>query len=282
MEHMNMDEGTINDDNNICFDDMDVKVGDIVNDVICTKICVISCIFGTKFRRLYPAVNRSKYRCKYESNYNSNINNDDNCDCYLFTNNCGIQREVIRKGWTYIYVDDELTSDIVISSNQSKKVKFLQYLSLIPNYKQYREVIYVDHKFKLESSHIDRLLELKTLPILIRTTPMVKLSVWTEHEISMSQPRYKQFESCTVKFIEDKLQDPDYKYVENIRICNTGLIIYDTYDQRVIKFTNLMYQNLQLVGTPECQVIWAMVCQPYQNIIQTIDFNIVSILWKCP
>jgi hypothetical protein len=192
---------------------MDIKYWtsciDLINqniDKYQSKTCLISCIFGKSFDRVYQAPN--------------------GYDSYFFTNNSFLENEITKKGWIYKNIDIEITDNLVISSNQSKYIKFLQILkeSKHKYLLSYDQIIYIDHKFQIEKSHIEKLLQLKQKPILIRTTPRIKLKIQDEINDAHNQIRYQQFEDKTIEYIQQKITDG---YTDTIRICNTGLIIYN-------------------------------------------------------
>jgi hypothetical protein len=62
---------------------------------------IISCIFGSKFKYVHRSPDKEK--------------------SYFFTNN---PDAIIKKGWNYVYVNKMLSGDYIISSLQSKYVKF--------------------------------------------------------------------------------------------------------------------------------------------------------------
>ena len=201
-------------------------------------------------------------------------------DSYLYTNNNAIVETAVSKGWRVLRLDVELSSDLVVSSVQSKYVKFIQFLDDFAEiFSVYDQVMYVDHKFRVQDSHIRSLLSLKQRPILIRKTPRLKESIWHEFRVAMRQPRYRKFRARTLEYIGEKL---DQGCHDAMRICNTGLIIYQLSDQRVRLLASSVYSDICRVGSPECQIVWAMVSQQYPDIVQVIDFDAVPIEWKAP
>jgi hypothetical protein len=242
-----------------------------------TQLCVITTICGKNFKYLYPA----------PTQYN----------CYVFTNNAGLQPEAAKKGWICILfsklkppsdrINLTLTDDFVISSIQSKYVKFLQILRDNPqlNLWKYQQILYIDHKLHLHNHHIIKLQRLKnpSKGIVIRKTPRLKMSVWDEFKDALGQPRYRQFERPTRAFINAKVAQG---YQSKVRVCNTGLILYDLsskpHRDQIIKLTREVYTNIRQVSTPECQIIWAMIAQKYSPLIQNIESSDVNIPRKTP
>lgn len=225
------------------------------------NICVVSCILGTKFAKVYPALS-----C---------------CDCYFFTNNPALKPEIEGKGWIFEQVDMKLTDDFVISSNQAKWVKFLQFLK-VPKYNdwnRYEIIIYIDHKINLLNQGVDKLVSMKTKSIIVKEHHFSNHTIWGELNAANHQQRYKVFETATRKYIQDKLA---VGYTDKNPVCHTALMLYQVNNERVISFVNEMYNDLQLVGTPECQIIWCIVSQKYLDIIQVIKQNDVPVKWELP
>jgi hypothetical protein len=223
--------------------------------------CAISCIFGANFNYLYPA--------------------PAGLDCYFFSNNKSLMEEADSKGWTFIFVDCPISLDIAVSSFQSKYIKFLQFLKNdeFKWFQRYTDIIYIDHKFFLQPSHINDLLSRNDKGVLIRKTGIIKEKIWDEVNMAKGQERYLRFMPATIDYVNEKLKNG---YSEDVRICNTGLIVYDMTVVSVCSLVDEVYKDLELIGTSECQIIWGMVCQKYQHIIQTIEWKSVSMIWKEP
>lgn len=227
-------------------------------------ILIISCIFGKKFKKVYPApINKGK--------------------CLFFTNNKELLSELVSKGWTPVFIRYPLSNSILVSSLQSKYIKFLQFLNnnRFEHFKnEYKQILYFDHKFHVTDEHIDKILQLTTLPILIRTTPHNTQNIWAEVANAKGQQRYKVGMNKTVLFIKhmlaNKLINP------NINICNTGLIFYnDITNNSVIKLLHQVYNACYTFTQPECQLFWAIYSQQYPELIKTIPFAEMNPLWKC-
>lgn len=216
-------------------------------------ICVITTICGTKFKHLHLA----------PSDY----------DCYLYTNNPGLKSEATRKKWKFQLLPPDiiLSDDEILSSQQSKYTKFLGC-----DYPIYNKILYVDHKLRIQNEDIKKLSALQNKPIMLRTTPREKTSVWDEFNDAHQQERYQRFEPAVLKYIGEKVARG---YSENFRICNTGLILYNITESRdkILTFVTEIMRDLDKVGTPECQIIWAIVAQKYSDLIQTVNTDAVPI-----
>jgi hypothetical protein len=84
----------------------------------------ISCIFGEEFKYVHPSPN--------------------NKNSYFFTNNRELKYEIINKGWNYIYINMVLSEDSIISSLQSKYIKFLNFLDDFPQFQNAKIIVYFD------------------------------------------------------------------------------------------------------------------------------------------
>lgn len=237
---------------------MDLKKEDIL---------IISCIFGNKFIRVYEAP------LKY--------------NCYFFSNNIQIKEEVENKRWVFIYVNLELSDDYLISSCNSKYIKFLKFLDNYPTFKQYKSIIYFDHKLFVKEEDIDKLInnsleDNHKYNIIIRKHENSHKTISSEIEVALGQERYSRNMDKTKNLISNKINNHEIK--DEIEICNTGLIFYVNYkDRDIVNMLNNIYYACINLQQPECQIIWAIYSQNYLHKIKNINFHdIVQPLWKEP
>lgn len=226
-------------------------------------ILIISCIFGDKFR---------------EVNYSPDKNNS-----YFFTNNNELKDEIINKGWNYVYVNKPLTSDYIESSLQSKYIKFLIFLKDFPEFKNKKYIIYYDHKECVTSDTLEEIYELINnnmhKSLIIRQTPRLKTKINDEINNAMGQERYVKNMDKTKKFISEMLSKGEIK--ENVRICNTGLIIYinrNKVDELIINVYNKCIEHSQ----PECQIYWSIFSQKYSDDIKEIEWTHIKNINRLP
>ena len=252
------------------------------------EILIISCIFGKSFKKIYPAP--IEYISKGIPLTNCNQNCDDinangvnGVKCLFFTNNPELKQEIIKKGWTPVLINMPLTDNSTVSSVQSKYIKFLHFLNnnrFKQLKEQYTKILYFDHKFFVKSHHIHNLIKLSTgYNIIIRETPTLKTSIWTEVNASKGQERYKLGMANTIALINNKIKQREIQ--SHIRICNTGLIFYNDY-HIVLPMLNNIYLACTTLMQPECQIFWAIYSQQYADLIKTIPFATLNPLWKCP
>ena len=227
-------------------------------------ILIISCIFGKKFNKTYKAPLTK--------------------NCVFFTNNKELKDEIINNGWTFFYIDFNLTNDIVVSSLQSKYIKFLVFLKDFPEFNKFSKILYLDHKFNVLDIHVNKLLNIhKNHPeklVIIRGTPKNKTSIYQEIEDAKYQERYLKNMKETVVFIEEKVQQ--YRLNSNVRISNTGIIFYNIMNSAIFEMLNDIYDSCLKLQQPECQIFWALYSQKYLDYIKQIEFNDVNPVWKLP
>jgi hypothetical protein len=223
---------------------------------------LVSCVFGNIIKTVYNAVPTYK--------------------CVLFSNNFDIKTEAEEKGWDFMFVEShKLSYEYKISSMQAKYIKFLQFFDEFPRYRNATEIIYFDHKFKVLQCHADilRSIFLDCKSILIRNTPRIKTSIQDEIDDAMGQDRYVVAMDKTLTWIERTVDGK--KFTMSNRIMNTGLIVYRNID-RVRPLLDSTYRIVWDLGQPECQIIWGVLSQEYEDRIQRIEWGDLDLLWQAP
>ena len=219
-----------------------------------SSLVIISCIFGKKFKHVHPSPDKKS--------------------SYFFTNNKELKGEITNKGWNFVYVNKELSDDYIISSLQSKYIKFLKFLDDYPELKTASTIIYLDHK---EYVTFDALDEIKTLinenavkSLIIRQTPSIKTSVYDEINAAMEQPRYVKNMNKTKSFVRDAVSIKEYS--EKVRICNTGLLIIINREN-IKDLLNNVYEKCIEHEQPECQIYWSIFSQKHTDKIKEIKWT---------
>ena len=186
-----------------------------------------------------------------------------------------IKSEIINKGWNYVYVNKVLTNNYVVSSLQSKYIKFLKFLDDFPEFQNAKTIIYFDHKEIVSSSTID---EIKLLindnldkSLIIRQEKWTdKTNIYQEFDTAMTQERYLTNISITKKFVKDLISTNEYS--ENVIICNTGLLIFINREN-IKELLNKVYETCIDHGQPECQIYWNIFSQKYKDQIKEIKWT---------
>ena len=218
------------------------------------NLLIVSCIFGKLFKYVHPS--------------------PDNKNSYFFTNNKELKDEIINKGWNYIYVNKELSNDYLLSSLQSKYIKFLKFVDDFPEFQNTKTIIYFDHKENVSSATIN---EIKLLinknvdkSLIIRQTPSNKTSVYDEVKAAMCQSRYVKNMDKTKNFIKDIIATKEFN--ENVRICNTGLLIFINREE-IKELLNNVYEKCIEHQQPECQIYWSIFSQKHQDKIKELKWG---------
>jgi hypothetical protein len=227
-----------------------------------TNPLIISCVFGPLFKTLYPAIPGRH--------------------CVFFSNNPELAPEAAQKGWDFRLVQrHRLTTDYRVSSMQAKYIKFLQFFDEFPEFQEAGTILYFDHKFRVQSAHVAYLTATMRddKDVLIRHTPRLKTSLHDEIHDAMGQARYAVAMRQTVRWIEQMLTQPGYRL--NNQIMNTGLILYRNINN-IMPLLKATYDTVWTLGQPECQIIWALLSQPYEAHIQRLEWSELDMLWQAP
>jgi len=219
-----------------------------MNDLI-----IISCLFGVKFNRVH--------------------NSPDKENSYFFTNNKNLKNEIISKGWNYVFVDKELSSNYIISSLQAKYIKFLKFLDDFPKFKTAKKILYIDHKLVTDYKTLN---EVKSLiknnqdkSVIIRHDRKKKTNIFQEVNAAKKQERYAKNMSSTISFIRRVTATKEYS--ENVRICATGFLIYINRKE-IMDLINNIYDKCMEHQQPECQIYWGIFSQKYKSKIKEIGW----------
>ena len=229
-----------------------------------TMPLVITGVFGTAFANLHPSPIGFR--------------------CVLFSNNENLREEAEAKGWEFKSVlgpGMELSDDEIVSSIQSKYIKFLVFRQEFPEYFLSQPILWIDHKVELTHKHISYIQKniLKNKSILIRNTPRTKSKVSDEIDDAMHQDRYRLAMPQTLEWI-DRMKS-ERMANENVRIMNTGLIYYADLPS-VVEVLDEVYEVIQTLRQPECQIIWAVLSQSIENLIQRVEWQELGIDHRIP
>jgi hypothetical protein len=223
---------------------------------------VVSCAFGTHIGNVYPAVPGHRNA--------------------FFSNNPAIETTVRDKGWNYIAVDDHpLSNDILISSLQSKWVKFLQFLADNSMFDDVEKITYHDHKFYVAAEHLHWILsnDMDHYDMLIRETPRLKESIADEIEDAVKQERYLRNMPQTLDFVRNLVDTG--KVSERVRILNTGIIHFANLSA-CRHLADAVYEVCLRLQQPECQIIFAALSQMSPVRIKRVPWKQLDPLKKVP
>jgi hypothetical protein len=213
------------------------------------SIYIISCFFGKKYIDIHPAP-----LCR---------------NCIFFSNNREYAEQAREKGWVFEYVSKILTDDSLVCSLQSKYIKFLIFLNDFPKYRDFSNILYMDHHLEVLESHVIQFLDYH-LPsgksICIRAHEnLSRISVWDEIWEAGAQARYALNMEKTVNFVRNLGG-------EFGKVCNTGLILYRN-DDRILSFLKEVYEACIRFEQPCCQIFWSVFSPKYANFIFMFPFR---------
>ncbi|AOW77063.1 hypothetical protein A3Q34_09460 [Colwellia sp. PAMC 20917] len=202
-----------------------------------------------------------------------------NCDrAIFFTNNKLLKKEVLLKGWKYEYLQAGEIGEIgeidsIDSSLIAKKIKFLQLEQRILNeLYSFDYVLYVDSRAIVDDIvHINSLCD---KGLVIRYSPEYKNknTVWDEINEAKVVERYAAAMPETISFVENKIKDGEY--TDQNKVMATGVILYKLgdmkYRNRIISLCNEVYDTCVKLNQPECQIIWCILSQPYDDLMTKV------------
>ena len=180
------------------------------------------------------------------------------------------------KNWKFIFVNSlAINTDSLESSLQSKYIKYLQFLNYFTEFKNI-DLLYIDHSVKLLSDHVEIILKNCDSDVLIRNTPRYKANIQNEIDEALNQERYARNMPETIAWIEEK-RSQGFSLTQ--RIMNTGLIYYRN-PTKIKQLTDSVYDSCMQLSQPECQIIWGILSQDFQDRIRRIDWNLLGIAHK--
>jgi hypothetical protein len=142
-------------------------------------------------------------------------------------------------------------------------------------------ILWVDHKIELVSAHITYIEKqiLKNTSVLIRNTPRAKNNLSDEIDDAMQYDRYRLAMPQTLEWIDAMKAKRGAK--ESARIMNTGLIYYaDLASVRTV--LDEVYEVTQSLRQPECQIIWVVLSQSIESLIQRVEWSEFGIEHRLP
>jgi hypothetical protein len=225
---------------------------------------IITCVFGSYFNLLHPA----------PKGFQS----------IVFSNNPALEPEAKTKGWEFRLVQSqgmELSQDEKVSSIQSKYIKFLMFEEEFPDIFQGSPILYVDHKVLIDTEHVSKLEKIvsRKKAVLIRNTPRVKSTISEEVGDALGFRRYAESMPQTLIWVESMKRERAVS--ETVRIMNTGLIYYSQVPP-LRDFLDEVYSVIKFLNQPECQIIWAVLSQAIEDLIQRVDWADIGIDHKLP
>lgn len=231
-----------------------------VND---KNILFVSGVFGEKFSRVHAAVEGFR--------------------CIMFCNNPSLGKDARNKGWEVVYVDHlPISKDYLVSSLQSKYVKFLQFLKDYPEFNCYNHIIYSDHKTCILPYQLHFLIQkVEENKSILLISNRQGYSIRNAVEVASSergQERYQRSLEETVDWIQSRV-DAGFASWDS-QIYATGFVSYKNYAP-ILPLLDEVYDVSLSLGQPHCQIIFSALCQEYKNYMQWIYWEDAGIKPHC-
>lgn len=204
-------------------------------------------------------------------------------ESFFWANKEEFRAVIEAAGWTFL-LDTSFAgdpTDQVQTSIRSKYFKFLQFRhdEFKDPLEKFRFALWSDAKRIPESRAAFQafLLARKPFPkgtsgITIRTTPPVKESIEAEIAAAMPQERYARTMDRMRFLIGEEMRN--HRSSNSIRICNTGLILFDLANPQVHELNKLIYDGVIATDNPECQILFALYRQRFSaELINVVPYE---------
>jgi hypothetical protein len=218
------------------------------------KLAYYTCFLGSKWNwsRMVPNLPSEKY------------------DCYYFTNNEEMADHVSKTSkWIVVRMDIPIANNNIIDCMNTKELRTCPHK--FKELKDYTYVCWLDSKLNVDEEKIDTLIEqLDTSDkkiVLSKHTCQFE-TVWGEYEEAIKYEKYAAQKDMYKKYIESKLTSGCSEKLP-AHYCG-GFTIRNLTDERVLKFNQEWYDNIQECGM-EDQISLQFVHQNYTDIILPIE-----------
>lgn len=190
---------------------------------------------------------------------------------FFFCNNKKYKKLIESRNWIFVYVKFPIYKDILISSLQSKYIKFLIFLKKYHFFRKFDNIIYFDHKeiFNIESfNQIQPLMgKYKNKSIIIRKSEFINTTLKDELKRSQHQAKYSKNLNTTLSLINLFYKNSYYN-----PIYNTGLIIYMNINQ-IFPLLQSIYNYSIKHQQPQCQIYFSLLSSKYQTFIHSVEYK---------
>jgi hypothetical protein len=190
---------------------------------------------------------------------------------FFFCNNKKYKKLIEARNWIFVYVKFPIHKDVLISSLQSKYIKFLIFLKRYHFFRKFHNIIYFDHKeiFNKESfNQIQPLMEKhNNRSIIIRKSEYTNTTLKDEIKRSQYQAKYSKNLNKTISLINLL-----YKNSYSNPIYNTGFIIYMNINQ-IYPLLQSIYNYSIKHQQPQCQIYFSLLSPKYQEFIHSVEYK---------
>jgi hypothetical protein len=168
------------------------------------------------------------------------------------------------RGWIPIFLELTLSTNRVLSAQQSKVPKALPHI--FPALKHYDFLFYVDDKITFNASKVYQLTEswvLRKHALMIREHPSITKNILNEFAAAMIQPRYQSQRDQVVDYIDKQIKSGLELRVD--RLFWTSAILRNMGHVETALINEDWYAAILECGI-ECQVSFDFIAQKYTSI----------------
>jgi hypothetical protein len=126
-------------------------------------------------------------------------------------------------------------------------------------------VVYADHGFALTAEGLEVLLAIESDGVVMRCAPALKGIVWQEFSGALGQPRY------TERKHETRRRIGSWRAARTRPQCDCAAPDSSATISRSAACAT--FSAIATTGNPECQTLWAIVAQPYRDIVTRDSFR---------
>jgi len=186
-------------------------------------------------------------------------------DHFFISNNKQILNMATDRGWHPIYLDLPISTNRILSAQQSKIPKALPHL--FPALKNYDTLFYIDDKVSFNAIQMyqqSQILIEKKQALMVREHPSLKHNILNELSVAMIQPRYQSQREQAVAYIAEQI-----KQGRNLKVKNlywTSAILRNMAHFDSIRIGENWYEAILTCGI-ECQISFDFVAQDYKSIL---------------
>jgi len=194
----------------------------------------------------------------------NNAEIDSQFDHFFISNNEHILEMAKAKGWLPIFLELPVSTNRVLSAQQSKVPKALPHL--FPALKHYDSLFYADDKIAFNAFKIYQLNELlikENRAVMIREHPSLVNNILNELAVAMIQPRYQAQRDQTVAYIEKQIKCGLELCVD--RLFWTSAILRNMNHIDTALINEDWYAAILDCGI-ECQISFDFIAQKYSSI----------------
>ena len=191
---------------------------------------------------------------------------DRSIDHYFISNNQDVLSAAKDMGWMGIELNLPVSSNRILSAQQSKIAKAMPHL--FGQLGNYDYLLYVDDKIEFSTNHLAGWIseiERNQAMLMIRRHPDLKKNILNEFGTSMIQARYQAQKDQMAEYISAKVDEGYQLRVD--KLYWTSALLRNMRHPKIIDFNESWYKDIVSCGI-ECQISFDFVAQNFSEIIE--------------